>query len=376
MRRLLAAVFAAATCLPAQAPAARFANGPPTEPAWFPLAVWLQSPHHAGRYRELGVNLFIGLWQGPTQAQLDALDAAGMKVICEQNEVGLAHRGGTIIGWMHQDEPDNAQARAVGYGPPVAPAEIARRYEAMRKADPTRPVFLNLGQGAAWDGWHGRGVRTNHPEDYPEYLKGCDIGCFDIYPVTHTHRDVQGRLEWVARGVQRLRQGCRDQKPIWACIEATHIDNQDVRPTPQQVQDEVWLAICAGAQGIVWFAHQFAPSFVEAGLLQHDEIRDAVRDVHAAVLAVAPVLHAERADAAVVVTTRPKAEVAVRAHRHDGALHVFVASLAPGPVTARVQLRERKAAQVRIDGGAAAALQDGACTVALRGYGHAHLVVE
>ena len=24
--------------------------------------------------------------------------------------------------------------------------------------------MLNLGQGVAWDGWYGRGTRTNHPE--------------------------------------------------------------------------------------------------------------------------------------------------------------------------------------------------------------------
>jgi hypothetical protein len=45
-------------------------------------------------------------------------------------------------------------------------------YRRIRAADPTRPVLLNLGQGAAWDGWHGRGVRSNHPEDYPEYVRG------------------------------------------------------------------------------------------------------------------------------------------------------------------------------------------------------------
>ena len=46
--------------------------------------------------------------------------------------------------------------------------------------------MLNLGQGVAWDGCYGRGVRTNHPEDYPEYIRGCDLVSFDIYPVAHS----------------------------------------------------------------------------------------------------------------------------------------------------------------------------------------------
>ena len=54
---------------------ARFANGLPRDPAWFPLGVWLQSPHNAQRYRDIGVNLYVGLYEGPTEAQLDALEA-------------------------------------------------------------------------------------------------------------------------------------------------------------------------------------------------------------------------------------------------------------------------------------------------------------
>lgn len=355
LRLAVAPLLLLATAASAQT-APRFANGLPQDPAFFPIAVWLQAPQAAARYRELGINLYIGLWQGPTREQIDALAAAGMPVICEQNEVGLANGGRTIVGWMHVDEPDNAQAAAIGYGPPIPPADIAARYESMHRADPTRPVFLNLGQGAAWDSWHGRGSRTNRPEDYPEYLKGCDIACFDIYPVTHTHADVRGRLEWVARGVQRLREGCRDAKPVWACIETTHIDNPNVRPTAQQIEAEVWIAICSGASGIVYFAHEFAPAFVEAGLLRHADAAAAVRAVNAEVQRLAPVLNSKLLRGAATVAGAPGDEFAVRAHHHDAALHVFVASL---------QSRATKAT-VTVPG-------HGAREHELIGYGHAHL---
>lgn len=178
-------------------------DGRVRDPNWFPLAVWLQDPANAANYRALGVNLYVGLWDGPTKAQLDALAAAGMPVICHHNDVAAAHGGTTIVAWMHNDEPDNAQGRRLrGYAPLIAPAKVVADYQALRERDAARPVFLNLGQGAAWDGWHGRGERSGHPEDYPEYLQGCDIGCFDIYPVTHPHRDVQGKLEFVGRGVR------------------------------------------------------------------------------------------------------------------------------------------------------------------------------
>ncbi|MFY9342953.1 MAG: beta-galactosidase [Planctomycetota bacterium] len=333
---LLGAAGAVAALLPAQQTAQQtgtegkraqgttFANGLPA--GTFPLGVWLQAPGNAKRYRELGIDLYVGLWEGPTRDQLAALERAGMRVICAQNEVGLAHRGKAIVGWMHGDEPDNAQGRRLkGYAPPILPTVVQADYQRLRQADATRPILLNLGQGAAWDGWHGRGERTNHPEDYPEYCKGCDVVSFDIYPVTHDHRDVAGKLEFVGEGVQRLRKWTGGNKPVWACIETGHVNNAKVRPTPEQVRAEVWIAIASGASGIVFFAHEFAPQFVEAGLLAHPEIADAVRAICTEVHAAAPVLSSPQVPDAVAVANG--GELAVRAHEHGGALWLFVASL-------------------------------------------------
>ena len=115
------------------------------DPNLFPLVIWLQQPSRAAAYRELGINLYIGLWKGPTASQLAALKRAAMPVVAEQNDVGLTDpNADVIIAWMHQDEPDNAQKRqdGLGYGPPVTPAEIVERYQAMRARDPSRPVLL------------------------------------------------------------------------------------------------------------------------------------------------------------------------------------------------------------------------------------------
>src|SRR5262245_52962879 len=109
--------------------------GLPDDPAYFPIAVWLQQARNAGRYQEVGVNLFIGQWDGPTDEQLAELTAAGMPVMADQNAVGLAHLDDAILwGWTQQDEPDNAQPDGSGgYGPCVDPADIVARYEAMKE---------------------------------------------------------------------------------------------------------------------------------------------------------------------------------------------------------------------------------------------------
>jgi len=352
-------------------------DGRVRDPNWFPLAVWLQDPANAAKYRDLGVNLYVGLWDGPTKAQLDALAAAGMPVICHHNEAGAAHAGATIVAWMHNDEPDNAQGRRLrGYAPPIAPTKVVADYQALRERDATRPVFLNLGQGAAWDGWHGRGERSGHPEDYPEYLHGCDIGCFDIYPVTHPHRDVQGKLEFVGRGVQRLRRWTLDKKPVWACIETGHVGNAKVRPTPDQVRDEAWLAIACGASGLVWFCHEFEPQFVEAGLLRHTDVAAMVRTLAAELRALAPVLNSPvLADRVTITSDAPADAFALRVHEHGGRLHGFVAALRAEPLVVHCTVAGGGDGEVQVVGGTAVPMRGGTFALTLRGHGTTHFVL-
>ncbi|PHQ72034.1 MAG: hypothetical protein COB93_01605 [Sneathiella sp.] len=274
-------------------------------PAFFPLGVSLQAPDKASAYKEIGINLYVGLWKGPTSDQLARLKAANMPVFSAQNEVGLTDpNNDMIIGWAQKGEPDNGQwvDGALRAGPPILPAEMWARYEKMRAADPTRPVLLNLGQGVALDHWHGRGPRTNHPEDYEDYVKAADIVSFDIYPVTHRDLAVRGRLDLVAKGVDRLIKWTDGGKPVWAVIGASRIDNPDIIPTKEEVRNQVWLAIIHGAKGIIYFVHQFRPTFIEAALLQHGDLRDAVKAINHRITSLAVILNSESLKDAVSTT--------------------------------------------------------------------------
>jgi len=261
-----------------------------------------------------------------------------MKVICEQNAVGLKHLDDpTIAGWMHGDEPDNAQSlgRGQGYGPPIPPQRIIGDYERIRAADPTRPVLLNLGQGVAWDGWHGRGVRTNHPEDYPEYVKGGDIISFDIYPVAHNKPEVAGKLWYVARGVERLVQWTGGQKVVWNCLECTRIQNPKAKATPHQVRAETWMSLIHGSQGLIYFVHEWQPRFNESALLDDAEMLAEVRALNRQITRLAPVLNSPTIANAVRVST-DKAEVPVAAmvKCHGGDVYVFAVAMREGATTA------------------------------------------
>jgi Beta-galactosidase len=352
--RIVTLIGTLATCGAVRAADDPDPKGLPQTQESFPLAVWLQAPANAQRYRAIGINTYVGLWRGPTEEQLDALDKAGIRLICGQSERSLRFKDRpTIVGWMHGDEPDNAQSlgRGKGYGPPIPPERIVEDYRRIRQADPDRPVMLNLGQGVAWDGWYGRGVRTNHPEDYPQYLKGCDIASFDIYPASHEKAEIAGKLWYVPQGVDRLRRWTEGHKDVWCCIETTRIDNVDRKPTPQQVRSEVWMALIHGAKGIIYFAHQFKPTFIEAGLLADEVMAREVAAINRQIHELAPVLN--RPDAtggASVASSEGSAPIDFAAKRHAGRTYLFAVAMRDVGTTADFRLPDRGDARVEVLG--------------------------
>ncbi|MBI3468345.1 MAG: hypothetical protein HY000_35540 [Planctomycetes bacterium] len=308
-----------------------------SDPNVFPLAVWLQNPDNAEKYQQAGINLFVALYRGPTAEQLAKLQRHGMHAVVSQSQRALQFKDSpVIVAWMHNDEPDNAQRQRDrgGWGPPVAPEKIVEDYQGMKAADPGRPVLLNLGQGVAWDGWHGRGVRSNHPEDYPQYIRGCDIASFDIYPACHEHQDVAGKIWLVAHGVSRLREWSGGQKRVWNCVETTHINNPNARATPQQVRAEVWMSIIHGSTGIIYFCHEFKPRFIEAGLLAHEDVLAEVTKVNHQIQQLAPVLNSPAIEQGVQVTSsNVGVPVDAMVKHHGGSIYVFAAAMRDGAST-------------------------------------------
>lgn len=290
----------------------------------------MQSPDNALEFSELGINLFIGLWKGPTEAQLKELKLAQMRVIAAQNDVALGDQNNDIIvGWLMPDEPDNKQKIAGDndYTSPTAPETLIKRYLSLKAKDPTRPIMVNFGQGVASDGWHGRGTRTNHPEDYEQYVKAGDIVSFDIYPVTHKNPMVRGRLDLVAKGVDRLIRWTDGEKPVWSFVGASRVSNPDVLPTGDDIRRQVWLSIIHGATGIVYYVHQFLPKFVEAGLLQHEELSGAVKDINARITSIARVLNSETIERAVTVDGTNKGSAVTALVKQDRCyLYIFAGS--------------------------------------------------
>ncbi len=309
---------------------AAWRNGPPVDPSFFPIAVWLQDPADAAKYKEIGVNVYVGLWQGPTEEQLETLKKAGMLTVCHFNDVGYKHvNDQLIIGWMHGDEPDNAQRPIVNgvWSPPILPSKIVEDYHSIKEQDSSRPVFLNLGQAVSWNNYIGRGVRRNCPEDYPEYAKGADIVSFDVYPAVTSYPDVNGKLWIVARGVERLKAWTNNMKPVWNCIETTRI-RAEKRATTEEVRSEVWMSIVSGSSGLIYFVHEWNPETDSRRLLNDEEMRLAVADINAQIHRLAPVINSPTVlFGAEATCSNPEARVKTMVKRYKGEVWLFACSM-------------------------------------------------
>lgn len=213
-------------------------NSMKNDPNFFPIAVWAQDAANADAYSKIGINMYVGVVKGFDQTKLDLLKKAKMKVICSQNAFALSHLDdNTIYGWSQRDEPDNAQMNRTtkNYDPCIDPAIIIKRYEDLKKNDTSRPVYLNVGVGAANTGWYGRGTCTGKTDMYKVsqngYLKGCDIASFDIYPVNSGDKETKEALWYVAKGIDNLIEWTDHAKPVWCWIECTRIDEKNLRRT-------------------------------------------------------------------------------------------------------------------------------------------------
>ncbi|MGD0999494.1 MAG: hypothetical protein ABSA67_02240 [Candidatus Brocadiia bacterium] len=322
-------------------PYAPWKNGPSQDASFFPIGVFTQEPAYAPRYKSAGVNLYVGLWNGPTEAQLAELKKCGMQVVCDQNAVGLAHKNDpTIVGWLAGGVPDESVARPRGNGrrPPVPLAKVVQQYEALRKADPSRPEFISLSQAVAWDDWDGRGDRNNHPEDYPEYLKGCDIAFFEFFPAANSDPRVKGQLDFVARGVERLIRWGEGRKIVWNIIECTRV-NWDTKATPRQVKAEVWMSLVHGSRGIIYFCHEFKPRSTDRALLNDPQMLAAVTAINKQVRELAPALNSATVQDTVKVECSNKdVPVATMVKKQGGATCVFAVAMKPGETEAAFTL--------------------------------------
>ena len=356
-------------------PYAGFNRAPWNDPNYFPIAVWCQNPDRFADYKAAGINLNVGIHDGPKLVRdLEPYEKAGLPILAEQTDAALQYvkekPNGIIVGWMQYNEMDGVQSsnkwarhgwntiedikaawpeatpRSLAewgkYGPPIAPKQVIAYYAKIRENDPTRPVFLNFTQGPCYEKYKGRGYRTGKSEDYAEYMKGCDIASFDHFPVNDIeHKDITGKLWYLPEGVENLRKWNGDNKPVWNCIECVPASDPSGTPSPDQIKTEVWMSLIAGSRGIVYFCHIFKPTRISAGLLSCPEQLKAVTAVNQLITSLAQVLNSPTVqDGVEVKSSNAEVPISVMVKKFGGVTYVFSVAMRDKETTATFKLKD------------------------------------
>ena len=328
------------------------------DPNFFPITVWWQGANDAATFKAAGVNTYV-LPTTVSSTDFAKYKAAGMKVICAQDAYMLSQvKDPTIYAWMPpMDEPDNASATYNNSCTPIS--DVMDAYNKMKAADPTHPVYLNLGMGVSYLNWVGRGGCRNEwwmyadtiigrESDKNGYLKACDIVSYDIYPMNSKYTQelnatagtdvIQGNLYYVPKGIDSLYSWQKLKKrPVWTWIESTKFSSSPApsrKPTTTEVKAEVWMALIHEAKGVGYFAHVISPTFDSRALLKDAAMMSAITAINKQITSLAPVLNSTSlVGFASNVSANGAVPVDIMSKYYQGANYVFAVPMRDGSTT-------------------------------------------
>jgi hypothetical protein len=313
----------------------RWANSLPTDASFFPIAVYnetLDNPADtAAKYKAIGVNGFVGVWNGMSPAISGALKANGQWAFTMPQTNGAPGYGREWAGYEFFDEADGHNVCGdVGWlgklctgGDRTDAAAIKNMANAIRGVDGSRPTFGQYTKPVAL----GQGLDEATRK---AYIDAVDIVSYDFYPISDPWEN--NRNLWdQADAVNQVRTLAGRSKPVFVFIETSKLFGDKpvgkATPTPAQIQAQVWHAIIGGARGIEYFNHNFSgdPTNTQHLLIDptYAAVAQAVGRTNAQIQALAPVLNAPYVDNVLTVAS---GQVNSMAKYHDGAAYLFVGS--------------------------------------------------
>jgi hypothetical protein len=289
---------------------ARWSNSLPSSAGFFPIAVWNQDPNrtrngvtNAVNYRNIGVNTFAGLWDFPgrsdSASRLATIKANGMYALGGDNAAAATlANGSALAGYQLGDEQDMSTNPSH-----ITPAHVSASAAALHSADPTRPIYNNWGKAFSLYPWIGA---HDDQAGLRQYCSGIDISSSDYYAATDGYEPSGLHTpNYYGKAVDHVRDLCGAAKPAWGFVETGHPFNSNPGSWPPYssngvitaptIEAAVWSELAHGANGIVYFAHDFYPNaFTEDGVFDHPDAVATVTRVNAAIKAIAPILNAQR----------------------------------------------------------------------------------
>jgi hypothetical protein len=334
---------------------AKYPNSLPTDPAYFPIGVWLESlmePTDAPKDHLVGINLYIDL---TSTSDITHATNQGMRALTS-NPVSAA------AGRVLADEPDmwggpGSAAWTLnwpGMGPICAPENQTCGYSVQREIRKTTTaeslVYANYGKGVTfWETNEQAAVFINEFQDVVSadnywftdpYICGPSEGGA-VFAAGAQLSPEKCRLAanygWTVDRVRSLVQPALS-KPVWAFVEVGHpfTEADATAISGPEIRAAVWSSLIHGARGIVYFNHNFGGPCLSQHVLREacgDAVRPWVTDVNAQITRLAPVLNAPFLDNALANGAGVSAAVKV----YGGSLYVLAGSTQAGQQDALFQ---------------------------------------
>ncbi|MPQ99440.1 hypothetical protein GB931_16250 [Modestobacter sp. I12A-02628] len=334
---------------------ARFADGLPVDPSYFPIGLWYQDVPDLTTARDdaaAGITTYVELTEG---SDLDAVRRAGMSAIVS------GPRPGPVTGWLLADEADMWAGPGEapwtgsypGQGEVCAPVEAPCGYTVQQTLLDQLPAdgrlrFANYGKGVLF------GMDDADAARFVNAYQ--DVVSVDAYWSTDGHLCGEGegarllgtealdadrrlpdalchRAANYGLMVDRVRSLVQPagSRPVWAFVELGHPSTDDAEPsiTAAQVRAAVWSSLVHEARGIVYFGHSFGgPCPTQHALRDpcYADVRATVTELHEQLRSLAPVLNAPTVDGATTVA----GDVDVLTKYSGGDLHLLATATGEG----------------------------------------------
>ena len=295
------------------------------DPSFYPITLF--NAHDLGNasngqvraptYKSMGINTFVGLYNGAlgdNPPSLDVVKQNGMYAIVSAEKELLNSSfsnkySGSATGYVYQDELEGNGCSSgtlhVEWLRPfctesngkVKTSSLITMSNQVRALDNTRPIY---------QGFTGSYLAGYINGSYDDIVTAGDIIGYDKYPMVDRRDNSGGSIEygkpWASyQLVMRAREHIGGRRPVWPDIETSQVDTFNTicyRPSGADVQSLVWNAIIAGARGITYFNNNFAtncPGSTGADVLlktDYADIKTAVTTVNGRVKNLAPVINA------------------------------------------------------------------------------------
>jgi hypothetical protein len=297
----------------------------------FPVAVWMQDPtrqrggeDNAKNYADIGANTFLAMWKWPNeywpgygQQVVDVLAANGHSLYATGDAAsitkGVSYRGASAILKAHFLD-DEADMNKVNKGACCSSTTFNNHVVAANKFDPARPTAANFGKGFSlypWPGYHcddGSVGCGAYSAELTKYCSNLAIASADYYAATDAYEPENLHTpNYYGKVIDHLRQFCPTTTKLYGFVETGHPGNQNggvtYAPfssggtiTPVGIETAVWSILAHGADGIVYFVHDFNASGIvaEDGIFDHPDNLKKVTQLNAFIAANSVELSAPR----------------------------------------------------------------------------------